>query len=262
MMTQSATGLWYIAEGYRLPRIEGIQETPGAVCAVCGSAAPRGMDRAKVLSDSFTGYNTLRYPGSQVVCEPCVYAMRKHKIDGKLYTLRNYSHYVRMSPDGDPEYRQFTKHDLIWASEVLIHPPAGTWAMALSETGKKHLLPYTPVNMDGTRYPRIYIEDRVVQYDPAELAYYLDLACRLYQAGANKGEIRTGDYSALKIAKIGIDTWEPLERAFAPVRRKQQILRLVMWLTHKRGGEYDETRAHEQGKEPGNRRGAGGTLFD
>lgn len=234
MICQGPTQLWFQVAKDRLPTQEDIVPLNGK-CALCGTVTTRGVYRSQVLTDSFTGYNQLLSPASDVICEPCAYALRRYRINGKLFTLRNYSHYIQQDP---PRWDMLTKKDVDRILEILFSPPQDTcWGLGLSETGQKHLLPYIPVNPPGTGRPAIFLEDMVVEYDPGDLKRGYEIGMSLYSLGFSRNAIATGQYPNTQlrkvIKKIGIKDFRSLDRSFAPYRRDKKTLRLIVWLLHK-----------------------------
>lgn len=230
----SPTQLWFQVAKEQLPKQDDIVSINGR-CALCGAAVTRGLKRHLILTDSFTGYNQLIYPASDVVCEACVYALRRYRINGKLFTPRNYSHYIQQIP---PRWDMLTKKDIIKILQILFHPSQNTcWGLGLSETGQKHLLPYIPINSPGTNRPAIFLEDMTVEYEPSNLKEGYEIGMALYNLGFSRDAVATGQYPNTQlhkvIKKIGIAKLRELDKAFGPYRKDKKMIRLLTWLLHK-----------------------------
>ena len=149
-------------------------------CFYCGSPA----DVPLKLSSSFVEWWSVSQPESDHICRGCEVALRE-KIDipgkDKPQKTRNYSWLV--TTDSATPYTKANKTEL---ARILLSPPDPPWAMALADSGQKHLLYRTPVNRQDTLY-RVQLEMRTVLYTVESLRDRLDLTRRIVAAIGHKG---------------------------------------------------------------------------
>jgi len=170
-------------------RAVGSPAVPGCVsasglCWMCAARLERGIPRQKWMGANFVGQNRVRAPAAAFVCEPCVFVCAGRPPD----TLRMYSHFWS-EPAG---WSKLTRADRAKMRERILAEYDGPWFAAIAESGKKHLLPWTPINFAGARV--IYFEERRVSM-PLDARELLDDLARLLAAGASKAEIGRGEYT-------------------------------------------------------------------
>lgn len=168
-----------------------------ARCALCGDAAPRGLHYDAWAGDNFAAHAELAHPGSPFVCEPCAWATswvappdRDQKPgEGKkrVRSLRMYGH----GWDEHRGYFSVERPDLVRVREWLRACGEFAWFCALPTGGKKHLLPYTPVNPVGSRIGLVRFEEQTVAIGDWVLC---DAMLALIGQEVRRGEIETGDY--------------------------------------------------------------------
>lgn len=231
-MSTSTTATALLHAHCGAPRIDECSDAPGT-CWVCAAICGRSMPRHDWMTASFVGQNRARAQTSLVVCEPCVWAMRGRPPD----TLRMYSHLLDA---GAGEYLQL-KSDKPTTRRWLRRRKVGPWFAAIADTGKKHVVPWAPVNPPGTYPGRVMFEEDVVELprdDPA-LAL-IDRIAELLTAGSTKDEITRGEYGPGAWQRCGQQI-----RAFE-VRdglrlRHSRWFRLAIWLAQR-----DETAVAER----------------
>jgi hypothetical protein len=156
-------------------------------CWICGGDWTRGVLRYGWAGANFTGQNRVRCIESEIVCEPCVVAMAGRPPD----TLRMYSHLVEVGS----KHEQVNKGQKPRIREFLRGPHPGEWFAAIADSGKKHVIPWTPVNparlAPGTG--RVMLEERLVALGNWQLVDDLTV---LLTAGASKETAETGEYNA------------------------------------------------------------------
>jgi hypothetical protein len=144
------------------------------------------LRRSDFLGAKFTGQNKVRCVESGYVCEPCVWSMAGKPPD----TLRLSSHllddrgWLRPNKGAKPLQRE-------WLRE----PKAGEWFAAIADSGKKHVVPWAPVNPSGLRAGtgQVLFEERLVTLGDWTL---VDDLSSLLTAGASKERIDPCEYSA------------------------------------------------------------------
>src|ERR1700678_1889135 len=108
-----------------------------APCWIWGGHWSPALPRSLFMGASFTGKNRVRCVESGEVCEPCVWAMAGKPPD----TLRMTSHVVddrgwlRPNKGGKPLQREWLRG-----------PKQGQWFAAIADSGKKHVIPWAPMN--------------------------------------------------------------------------------------------------------------------
>ena len=159
-------------------------DRPEFLCWICGAPWSRGIKRDDWQGSTFTGQNRVRCLDSDAVCEPCAWAMAGRPPD----TLRLTSHLF-----DDAGWRRPNKgakpEQLAW----LRGPKSGVWFAAIADSGKKHVVPWAPINPSGlpNGTGRVLFEERLVTLGDWGL---VDDMSQLLTAGASKETIETGEY--------------------------------------------------------------------
>lgn len=160
-------------------------DLPEFLCWICGAPWSRGVPREEWNGASFTGQNRVRCVESSTVCEPCVWAMAGKPPD----TLRLTSHLVdgrgwlRPNKGAKPAQRE-------WLRDAKV----GSWFAAIADSGKKHVVPWAPVNPAGLRAGTgdVLFEERQTRLGDWRL---VDDLSSLLTAGASKEHVESGDYA-------------------------------------------------------------------
>ncbi len=151
-------------------------------CWVCGGKSTRGVLRHKWQGSNFTGQNRVRCAESAYVCEPCVVVMAgKPPNTERMWThLVEGDSHVRVNKGQKPTIREFVRRK-----------HTATWFAAIADSGKKHIIPWAPVNGPGVGGFVIF-EEAVIEV-PANTSMLDDIA-DLLTAGATKEEMLHGGY--------------------------------------------------------------------
>lgn len=133
------------------------------------------------IKSTFTDWPSVACPASDFCCAGCDLAMREKATDvpgreGRPQKMRNYSWVLAA---GRPP-RALTKADRAELRAACLDPPDPPYAIALAETGQRHVLFRTPVN--GSRDPvSVRLDAARIDYRVAALRDRLRLAHRLAQ---------------------------------------------------------------------------------
>ena len=136
------------------------------------------------MGANFVGQNRVRSPDSSLVCEACVTVMSGKPPD----TLRMQSHLV-----DDRGWNQWNKGQKLEMRAWLRGPKKGEWFAAIADSGKKHVIPWTPINGEASRPGRVLFEERLVTLDDWTL---VDEMTELLTMGATKEELLSGALGA------------------------------------------------------------------
>lgn len=202
----------------------------GETCFYCGDIA--GADSPLALSTSFVDWWSVARPDSGVVCRGCALALReKIAIDGKdkPQKTRNYSWFVTRR-----EAVPLTKADKRRITEILARPPAEPWALALADSGQKHLLWRTPVNFGGPAPWTVQLEETTLCYVPEALMERCRTARSVVAAVGHPGAAAAATATSLvrvfdEGGDAGLAAWE----AWLGVRH-EPLSRLALFLTPSR----------------------------
>jgi len=211
-------------------RIKGSPEVPGCAaaaipaCWVCGRASTRGIPRHRWMGSNFTGQNKVRCASATRVCEACVLVMSGKPPD----TERMYSHFV----EGDSWLRVNKGHKPAMR-EFLRRPKVAPWFAAISDSGQKHVIPWTPVNAAGQAGGRVLFEEALVELprDEAGWAMLDDIALMLTD-GATKDEILPGHWGPRAYSLIGPERIEEFESTWGGMRGGAWF-ELAVWLAQR-----------------------------
>jgi len=128
----------------------------------------------------------------------------------------------------------------------------GPWFAAIADTGQKHVVPWTPVNL-GSR-GRIRFEERELALDPSRFGLLDDLEA-LLTAGATKDEVLAGDYTPSTYQRCGalVETFE----ARWSSERASVWWDLAVWLSQRDEALVAERLEREKQAQKEKKRGAG-----
>lgn len=128
----------------------------------------------------------------------------------------------------------------------------GPWFAAIADTGQKHVVPWTPVNI-GSR-GRIRFEERELSLDPSRFGLLDDLEA-LLTAGATKDEVLSGDYTPSTYQRCGalVETFE----ARWSSERASVWWDLAVWLSQRDEALVAERLEREKQAQKEKKRGAG-----
>lgn len=175
------------------PSIDGCTAPVPDRCYLCGCTSPAllGRDRLEWMGGNFTDQNKVRiYDGSHV-CEHCIWACSWVAPPGLRGTgargprLTQYSHCYDARG-----WRWFTKAEKPAIRQWLREPGKAPWFAAIADSGKKHLLPWTPINHGGVRGV-VRFEESVVTLGDWRL---VDEMATLLTAGVRKAELESWDF--------------------------------------------------------------------
>ena len=221
--------------------------TPGTErCALCGHPSLRGTPYAKWQGTAFASQNQLACPGSSWICEPCVWSCSwvappgfvaaptvkvKDKRTGEMVEkertrvprLTAFSHLWSES-DG---YWHATGADREKIRGWLRAPKSGAWFAAIADSGKKHVLPFTPLNPAGSVAQWARIDDDLVRIGSWDL---VDAMSALLVVSTRAG-IESGQHSGYAW-RTAPEQVRDFERAWSPLRGSAWF-RLALWLATK-----------------------------
>ncbi len=187
--TRCATGLLCDCEG-------------NVPCFYCGQPA----DVPLKLSSSYVDWWVIAQPESNVICRGCEWMLNeKREIVGKdkLQKTRNYSWFVEA--DKQTPYTKANKSEI---AAVLLSPPSPPWAFAIAESGQKHLLFRTPVNVERTPPFAVQLETETIVYTPDELRDRMALARQVVAKVGHKGAAQITAGFAIAAGVELTEQWE------------------------------------------------------
>lgn len=218
----------------------------GQRCRICGHAATRGIAYARFEGSAFTDQNKLRDWGAANACEPCVWAHAWNvppgfppPADGKKgVNLRLYSHFWHAG-----EYHAWNKANKREIREWLATPKTGPWFAAIADSGQKHVLPWTPLNLSA-RGSQVRFEEQSLRLGDFAM---VDALCAALTAGVTKEEIERGHYGsrAWTIARSHV---ESLESEWARKHRGGAWFALALWMSQRDEEQVAERLSAEKTK--------------
>lgn len=217
------------------PAVDGAAAVEGSPpCWICAHPVVRGLDREKWASGSMTDQNQCRAPSSRWICEACFFvrAGTPGSVPAGTHSmtsvLRVHSHLYDES--ATPRCQHVTKGDKPAILRFLRAPHAGTWFAAIADSGKKHVVSYTPVNPPGSRGRAQFEEQTIALPDAAGWRITDDLRA-LLTAGATKAEVECGDYTP-RAWTLCRERVEAFERAWGHLRGGGWFS-LALWLSQR-----------------------------
>jgi hypothetical protein len=180
----------------------------GQPCALC--AQPLASEPLKV-SDAFTNFDRLRFPGSDLVCPACAWCLRTPQ-------LRRGSWIASM------EGLRYLQRPAI--SGALFNPPEPPFAIYVTTSFKKHGFFKARVNLSRACF-YVQFEEVGVEFEPPRWTAVGEALWNLYAAGFSKRELLHGDYNQRKVRLFGREAWWAFEELLRP-RRPESAFGLLV----------------------------------
>lgn len=222
-------------------------DEPVESCAFCALPWPRSTRFKLFAGSNFTGQNTFADTTSDRVCEPCVWIHAwslppgmAPSGDGKKGTNLRYFSHLWSESEGYLALRKDAKPKI---ADWLMTERSGKWFAVVSDSGKRHLVPFARVSEGPIGVVRF--EGAEVRISPGCWDLHRD-ALALVMDGVPKGQIATGLYSP-SVLSPRMHEIRMFESKWS-ARRGGGLFGLSLWLATK--GEKDE-----RGKQDG---GGGG----
>lgn len=198
------------------------------LCRLCG-ADDRGQAWGAWVKDTFNDLD-LTVPGT-IVCRGCLlltenFSTWYQKLLGRDKPQKpwTWSHFVLRG-----EYVVLSKADKSRMVEILLQDPEFA---VIAVSGQKHLA--------FRARPHVWQYETVqVPADPGRLEEALAATTPLYEAGATKAEILSGQYAARSIQRIGLREWRRMEDRMRQFRGSA-MTELAVFLTTKQEAAGDD----------------------
>lgn len=234
---------------YRLAGCPPLADTLAATpCWLCGAPAleDRGVDRVRWEGANFTDQNKARAQSSPIVCEPCAWACSwvpppgyPPAGDGRRgVNLRLFSHCYDAGI-----YAYGNKACKPWLLAWLRSTKHGPWFCAIADSGQKHTLPWTPLNLSGGVAGLVRFEEQTVALGEWSLC---DAMTALLTRGVTKDEITTGRYrvASYQHSAVSVRTFEADHGA----ARGGGWFTLCLWLAQRDEAEHAAVTAARRGQ--------------
>lgn len=245
------------------PALEGARDEPG-ICAICARESSRTALFDRWQGANFTDQNKIRTWGATLVCEACMWAHSWVPPPGfpaqeegkKGVNLRLYSHlwgeatgYQYANKATKPIIREWIRARAESRTERCF--------CAIADSGQKHVIPWTRVNLPGSRPLVVRFEEQDVTIgDWRLIAGITDLLTD----GVTKDEIAGGDYRLMSWQQSAA-LLEPFEDEFGSLRGSGWWS-LALWLSQRDEDEWkrrdDERRTARAVAKADRAAGAGG----
>lgn len=226
-------------------------------CWICAGTHARGILIGKWQAASYTDQNKARVQSATHVCEPCAWACSWVVPPGfpppeqgkKGLNLRLFSHL-----HDDRGYLALNKASKPAILKWLREPKQGEWFAAIADTGQKHVLPWTPVNVAPNGGVVRFEETNVTLPRDDRGWRVVDGMIALLSLGVTKGEIESGDYYPR--------SWQQHAQAIRDFEHEHDMRRsgawfgLALWLSQRDEDTYatNTERAREAARQ--NREGS------
>lgn len=202
----------------------------GGICSICAQSMARGQRFDRWVGSQFTDQNKLRHVGSDRICEPCMWGhswvappgMVSDPSKKKGLSLRMFSHFWSEG-DGYHAWNKANKREI---RDWLREPKRGKWFAAISDTGQKHLLPRTPLNLGECGSVRF--EEQTILLRPTIWPMVDRATVLLSSRKVTKDEIATGDYRATSFVAGALE----FERDHGR-ERGGALFALALWLAQR-----------------------------
>lgn len=215
------------------PAVDGGGDMHGR-CWICAGTHARGVLIKDFCGASYTDQNKARNQSATHVCEPCAWACSWVVPPGfpppepgkKGLNLRLFSHL-----HDDRGYLALNKASKPAILKWLREPKQGEWFAAIADTGQKHVLPWTPINVAPTGGVVRFEETNVTLPRDVHGWRLADCMISLLSRGVTKGEVESGDYS--------VRSWQQHADAIRDFEHEHDMRRsgawfgLALWLSQR-----------------------------
>ncbi len=202
-------------------------------CFYCGCPA----DVKLKVSDTFADGWSVMAPSSTLMCRGCEICLNESMpIPGKdkPQKFRNYSWFITRG-----EKLPLTKANKTAIAAILLNPPSEPWALAIAESGQKHLVYRTPANVDPRcSHYLIRLEDELIVYAADELKRRVALCRKVVGLIGHKGAADPSVSSAIAMGHELYCEWESVYR--------EPLTRLALFVTPGKSECETETEPEEK----------------
>jgi CRISPR type IV-associated protein Csf1 len=144
-------------------------------CFFCGADCDETYSTKEYVKPKFTNRDIVYRPGSKFVCGGCVSSFQeKTEIlmpDGELRTgqrIRQYSWVIEQD-----KKQAYTKAHIHLLRQIVLNPPEIPFAIILAESGQKHLVFRSKINLSKHEYI-VMLEEEYISVNPIKLKEYMD----------------------------------------------------------------------------------------
>lgn len=147
-------------------------------CFWCGCACDQSCP-AK-LTGTFWDWDVVANPHGKYQCVGCAEALdSKREMAGRDKLQRTWTYSWLITED---KATPWTKADIAAMRETVLNPPKSPWALAIAESGQKHILFRTPINTNDVAPFVVQLELIQVSYHPRDLSERIDLCGKIAAA--------------------------------------------------------------------------------
>ncbi len=223
---------------------------PGARCALCAGLAARGLAMVKWSGAESLILDKLTLPSSPWVCAPCLWATAWNAPPGRAAKEGQsrgpappmYSHHAVLSDDATAlvSYANASKGEKPAILGWLRADKPGPWWCVVADMGKKHLIPWAPLNPPG--------RDGVVLLDEQEVTLgdfaLVDAMVHVLTVGATKATVETGAYTPNEWTRCPADL-QAFEARWGGLRGSAWFS-LGLWLAQRDEAAVEQRMADEK----------------
>jgi hypothetical protein len=205
-------------------------------CWLCGESSSNGMLISNWKGANFVDQNKSKCYSSDMICECCIWTCSwvpppgydTSKVEKRGPNLRLFTHLW----SDNYGYEFYTKKDKYLIFKWLCKKNKGDWFCAISDSGKKHILPWTPFNFSESIGSVIRFEtDNIILKD-----FWIDLVndnSELLNVRITKNEILNCDYT-YKSYLLNSELIFKYEKKWSNIRNSN-LFKVCLWLSTKGG---------------------------
>lgn len=235
-MTAAQTLLWDTAGRPPVDGAKGklLKDIPG-VCAVTGEHFDTTADATRALGENFTDHSLWAAHTGRVGPAALWCCSGKGKLSPRTWTWicapgETLADSHEKAPYRAPGLCLTNRANTRPVIDILAHPPAGEWVVAVAVSGQKHVLPYATTNRGGGAWT-IRMEDTTITSTPEEWAHVLGHVLALRRLGIPADNIKAGTPAYIKTPEQ-LATWREHSTALAP-HAGSPITDLALWCATK-----------------------------
>lgn len=186
------------------------------ICAVCGKSIAEGVPIKKVMSNSFTDWNTLADMTASHVCAACKWCIKEPKMRRSQYIATK------------DELIFFKRDDI---EKYLFDPPEPPFVFFVTSSYKKHGSFRARVN-ESQKLFYVQFEDRQILFSPNKYCDLFELMKKMYLVFNKVQEIGKGHYIQKRVFEYGLEQWQN-DEAILKQHRGSQVFGLLLYALNK-----------------------------
>lgn len=218
------------------PSIEGTTiKADDVACLICNEKQIPLGEAKKLLSSGFSDFAGISNPDSSEVCAACLFVMAGMPPKTFRMWTTLYGFDAKSNPKAPFQLQGvglLNRSDTSQIIQYLLNPPANPWFIAVAQSGKLHILPFTKVNTGLETVFTVRFDAADVRTSQEEFQSTLNDVARLRSFGFSADEITSGRLHSSQIQMEKVLLWKEFYPSVEK-KRTSPLVALCLWLLTK-----------------------------